>query len=208
VRRTLVLLTILALAAPADALLCRARNGALSVRDACKRKETVIDPATLGGPGAQGDTGPAGPSTKRLRVVDANGTAVGVLAANGGLLLSSAGRVLMLDAGTDGFHPGDSLYYEAPGCIGPAYASGPIALLYRATVHGTVAYYPGTPIETRSIQSFTFPTAADGCTMPGDTYDGSTGLCCFVYATTSLFGPAIPVDLGGFAVPFRLEVDG
>src|SRR5437879_9781194 len=51
-------------ALPARAVvLCQKKSGALFLRDACKRKETQVDPASFGatGPtGASGDTGPTG----------------------------------------------------------------------------------------------------------------------------------------------------
>lgn len=43
------------------AVLCRKRSGVVVVRDACKRKETPLDPATFGVVGPAGPTGPAGP---------------------------------------------------------------------------------------------------------------------------------------------------
>ena len=48
-------------ALPARAVvLCQKRSGALFLRDACKRKETQVGPATFGATGATGPTGPAG----------------------------------------------------------------------------------------------------------------------------------------------------
>src|SRR5690349_10014879 len=62
----IAIVTALAVAAvsPADAVvLCVKKSGALFLREACKRKETQVDPASFGatGPtGAAGDTGPTG----------------------------------------------------------------------------------------------------------------------------------------------------
>src|SRR5437667_220750 len=57
-------LAVAAVSAPADAVvLCVKKSGALFLREACKRKETQVDPASFGatGPtGAAGDTGPTG----------------------------------------------------------------------------------------------------------------------------------------------------
>ena len=47
-------------AAPAAAALCQKRSGALFVRDACKKRETIVDPVALGLVGPKGDAGPAG----------------------------------------------------------------------------------------------------------------------------------------------------
>ncbi|HXJ33536.1 MAG TPA: hypothetical protein VMS22_05790 [Candidatus Eisenbacteria bacterium] len=51
-----------ALCAPAPAaLLCKKRSGVLVVREACKKKEALLDLSQLGVLGPQGDPGPAGP---------------------------------------------------------------------------------------------------------------------------------------------------
>src|SRR5207245_1858369 len=50
-------------ALPARAVvLCQKKSGALFLRDACKRKETQVDPTTFGATGATGATGPTGPA--------------------------------------------------------------------------------------------------------------------------------------------------
>lgn len=52
-------------AGPAHALvLCAPKKGqgALSVRTACKKNQTVVDPASIGLEGLQGPTGPTGPT--------------------------------------------------------------------------------------------------------------------------------------------------
>lgn len=59
IRVVLVLLLGSALVADA-AVLCARRNGKLSVREQCKKKETAVDPSALG---LQGPPGPPGPST-------------------------------------------------------------------------------------------------------------------------------------------------
>ena len=51
----------LALGAPAmGEVLCAKKSGALSVRTACKKKETLVDPVSLGLQGPKGDKGDAG----------------------------------------------------------------------------------------------------------------------------------------------------
>jgi hypothetical protein len=69
--------------APVDAAeLCKTRRGALLVRDTCKTRETTLDVPTLealGLRGPAGPIGPAGPSGGGLRVVDANGSDVGMV---------------------------------------------------------------------------------------------------------------------------------
>ncbi|HXJ36776.1 MAG TPA: hypothetical protein VMS22_22295 [Candidatus Eisenbacteria bacterium] len=88
------LVGLLAGGAPADArMLCRKPSGKVFARDACRKKETQIDPGQLGvgGPqgmaGVPGAIGPAG--RLPIRVTDANGREVGPLAdIFGGALLA------------------------------------------------------------------------------------------------------------------------
>jgi hypothetical protein len=61
--KTTLALGVLLIAVNAQAaVLCKTRDGTLKVRDACKRKETRLDPAVLGllTPGPKGDAGPQG----------------------------------------------------------------------------------------------------------------------------------------------------
>jgi hypothetical protein len=208
VTRAIPALAILcALVVPANALLCRTRAGALFVRDACKRKETAVDPATLGGPSPSGDTGAKGASTPRLRVVDANGLFVGFASATGDVQLVHAGRVLILEAGTDGFHPGRPVYFEAAGCVGPALMAGPASVMRRSPIHGSVAYYAGAPVTRRTLLSSLEARPAAHCMDGGQTYDAVTGLCCTPTNTIDDAGPASPFDLSAYVPPFRVEVD-
>jgi len=47
---------------PARALVvCKKKSGAVFLRDACKKKETAVDPASFGATGPQGPAGPQGP---------------------------------------------------------------------------------------------------------------------------------------------------
>src|SRR2546427_11092881 len=49
-------------ALPARALVvCKKKSGAVFLRDACKKKETVVDPAAFGATGPQAPAGPQGP---------------------------------------------------------------------------------------------------------------------------------------------------
>lgn len=77
-RRALALFvgaTLLA-AFPAHALvLCSTKRGALRVREACRAKETQIDPAALGLQGPKGD--PGDPATVARTVLRYNGSATG-----------------------------------------------------------------------------------------------------------------------------------
>jgi hypothetical protein len=56
-----LLVVMVLVASPAWAeVLCQSKRGALSVRTACKKKETLVDPAALGLQGPPGPPGPAG----------------------------------------------------------------------------------------------------------------------------------------------------
>src|SRR5438128_8998064 len=49
-------------ALPARALVvCKKKSGAVFLRDACKKKETAVAPASFGATGPQGPAGPQGP---------------------------------------------------------------------------------------------------------------------------------------------------
>src|SRR5438094_8215276 len=70
------------------AVLCSGQSGLLRLRDACKPRETRVDPVALGlqgptgppGPtGAQGDKGVPGPPGPGAVVRDANGAFVGTV---------------------------------------------------------------------------------------------------------------------------------
>lgn len=54
------MMTLVRASAAAGALLCQKPSGALFARDACKKKETTVDPAALGLIGPKGDAGAPG----------------------------------------------------------------------------------------------------------------------------------------------------
>ena len=72
--------------APAS-VLCSKKNGIVVVRDACKKKESALDPAALGMQGPQGDQGIQGPPGQQgpgaqFAVIAGDGT---VVAQSGGI---------------------------------------------------------------------------------------------------------------------------
>src|SRR4030095_5541391 len=77
-RSALALVLIAAMAAPVGAAtLCANKKGALFERDgACKKKESTVDPVSLGlvgppgPPGPQGTQGPAGPSNPNANTLN------------------------------------------------------------------------------------------------------------------------------------------
>ncbi|HXJ36130.1 MAG TPA: hypothetical protein VMS22_19025 [Candidatus Eisenbacteria bacterium] len=78
-RSFVMALTFLSAAAAVGqaAVLCQKRSGALFARESCKKRETVVDPASLGLVGPKGDAGPAG----EARAFACSQTSVGGLVA-------------------------------------------------------------------------------------------------------------------------------
>jgi hypothetical protein len=205
----LFLLAFVATAAPGvDAALCKTRKGAVFVHDACKRKEVALDPAAIGAAGPKGDPGPPGSTQPRLRAVDANGQRLpGFVTARGRLVYPVGSRTVAFTIRVSDFI-GEAFVFEAMNCAGPRLVSVYGDLSSPAAFIGTTAYYGGDPVQDHPVQSTLVPTAAQNCMGPGQTYDPVNGLCCSnnaAFSTTA--GPATPIDLGGFAPPFRLELE-
>jgi hypothetical protein len=80
-------------------------------------------PGPQGERGPQGDPGPRGPGA--LRVVDANGSEVGIFLAGGGAIRTINGSQFNLPVDTEGFRRNLGelgwLYFTTPDCSGPAY---------------------------------------------------------------------------------------
>ena len=67
-------------------VLCKKRNGILTSRTTCKRRETAVDPGSLGLVGPTGATGASGPGA-RWALVDIDGT---ILSQSGGISVETA----------------------------------------------------------------------------------------------------------------------
>jgi hypothetical protein len=81
-RRLLVLVMAMTLAgasAAPGALLCQKPSGALFAREACKKKETAVDPAALGLVGPKGDAGTPGAPGEARAFACADASADGTL---------------------------------------------------------------------------------------------------------------------------------
>ncbi|HEV7731190.1 MAG TPA: hypothetical protein VGR62_03465 [Candidatus Binatia bacterium] len=202
-----VVMLLAVVAVPADAVLCRKKNGAVFARDACKRRETVLDPATIGAVGVPGDAGADGTTQPRLRVVDGNGQTVpGTLSTSGELLLPAGDQMagLMIRA-TGGL--GDSAFFEAPSCQGPPLIKARNGSLYGGMLLiGTTYYYGTGPDQLRSIQSQRELVPPSRCTGPGSVYDAVTSICCTTF-TAFNFGTnvATPLTLE-LTPPLRVEI--
>jgi hypothetical protein len=138
--------SLVATARPPDAaasVLCQVRKKALVVRDQCKAREEPLTPerqAELGLVGAPGPSGPPGPSTGTLHVIDAVGRDVGVVIRADtyyGSTVQIVGQMTLPGRSAPQFVIGQvdgnglqsdfscrdtANYYETPTCEGQAYA--------------------------------------------------------------------------------------
>jgi hypothetical protein len=203
----LAMMAIVVLApAGAGAVLCASKKGAVAERPACRKKERVLDLGAVGAAGPPGEPGAPGASHPRLRALDATGAFIGYVSAFGILTVEREARVLQVEANAAGFVTSRDLFFTAPACTGVALVGSFDLLFESPSVRGTTAYYAGEPIVEQPFASFEAPTEPppDGCTA--GTYDAATGLCCFTQAGMTYAGPAMPIALGTFTSPFRVEV--
>lgn len=206
--RSLVIVAALVLApAVADAVLCKTKHGAVVERPSCKRKEAPLDLAAAGATGRKGDAGARGTSTARLRAFDASGQPIGYVNGNGYILILHEGRALTVAADEDGFNRDGVLYFAAPGCVGPAFVYGSGLLASAAPMRGNTAYYGGDPVAEYPYASYQGGSEPPPVGCMSGTYDDLTRLCCITGNGTVFAGPAVPVDLGAFTPPFRVEVE-
>jgi hypothetical protein len=206
---TLVAGTLVGLVAPprVDGALCRTRRGAVFLRDACKRKEAPLQLLGLGAAGPKGDPGPRGASRPRLRAFDATGTPLpGHVTGLGDVVIPRGSRAVRVRAGSNGFQPSESFYFEAMSCAGQRLVLDEGTLVEQATIVGTTAYYAGDPVQDLLVGSQLYPDTAQRCAANGGTYDAGIGFCCVSAGGTRRVGPAAPIDLGTFAPPFRVEL--
>ncbi len=203
---TLAVVTLIA-AHAADAAFCKKRNGAVFARDACKAKETEVDLGVVGG-APKGDPGPPGRSHPRLRVVDGNGQQLpGTFGQLGEFVFRQAGRPFSVFTLTSGFLGGIVLF-DGPTCTGARWIRVlGFDLYHDAFVQGGIAYYAGDPIEMHTSASYARLTSPQDCTGGGVTYLTAEGLCCFTSGFSAMAGPPTPFDLGGFPLPFRVEIE-
>lgn len=196
------LVALAATARHADAILCRAKNDAVFVRDACKRKEVPVDLP-------KGDPGPKGASSLRARVVDAADKTIGHLTAFGEIVMRQGDVVLHARATVDGFVQASAVYFDAADCAGTPLVQATVTLYQRLEVIGASGYYTSDPIARHAVLSALTKRLAANCMGAGQTYDAASGLCCTNLGTPWMTpaGRAIPLDIGGFAPPFRVEIE-
>jgi hypothetical protein len=207
--RTLVLLLVgvLATSAAAD-VVCQKKKGAIVLRASCKKRETTVTLPIDAPKGPPGDAGSAAPAP--VRVVEANGTPVGVYADPGTednatfVVFEFADGFAYLIAHAGGVAGGDALFYESTDCSGPPlFFADPTDFVRRAVVMGTTAYAPGDPITTHAIASYEYDPNGGSCNADVPL---ASGRCCSVSASELEAGPAVVLfDTSTLAPPLRIE---
>jgi hypothetical protein len=204
---------ILLAASVGDAkVFCQRKSSEVVVREACRKRETLLSPEALGivgAPGAQGASGPRGEDGGApFKVVDANGKTMGVFTTfiQPAVLVGLPGldQFIRVFVGPDGYVNVESfpqIYYESSDCTGTGYKSnsyeyGPVP---EAIVAGAAAFYETGPTTTITAASFEQTCTSD----PPNTPRGS---CCSTISTTRIAAPtaAVPLATLGFTPPFRL----
>ena len=212
---SLALLGLFSIALDARAVVvCRSKSGALSVRDACRKKETPVALADLGLPGAQGMSGATGPAGRAaLYLFDAQGTEVGpVVYADPDPFLDvpgpyvfavvqkpELGGAAVLAVGFAGQAVGE-VSYAAADCTGAALADGR-TLIPILQVIGDTVFRPLADAGATSVSSTETGDQSMGCTSIT-----ARGGCCrnvppgvrSGLSTTTTFTPL------GFVPPFHV----
>ena len=175
---SLAILAVVSVATETHALVvCRSRSGAVSVRDACRKKETALALADFGLPGAQGAAGTTGAAGRAaLYLVDAQGAEAGpVVYANSDpfsnvygpyviALVQKAelGGAALLQVGFEGQVVGQ-VFYTASDCAGAALGPGK-AFIPVLQVIGSTVFRPGADVGPTSITSIESGDQTLGCT--------------------------------------------
>lgn len=186
-------------------VLCKTRGGAVILRQTCKKKETQLDLAQLGGVCPKGDPGPPGSG---VRIVDANGRSVGPLVAGGTIMLSVGTQGVVVRVDTAGFVEDGELSYPSNDCTGQGYLSAFNTLTPFGAVVGSTLYYPVLPTQSVHILSFDFQTTPSNCTGSGETVLPNGRCCRASDQGENDMSPAMTLDLGtlGLVPPFRAQV--
>jgi hypothetical protein len=207
------------LAAPTQAaVLCRAGNGKLALREVCRKAEQAVNPAEIDASsltGPPGDTGTPGARGRHpIAIVDSAGTEVGsaVFIEPFGILGAvvvthpALTEPLLFNVSRDGFTPNrggpfTTIFYGALDCAGVPYVTSSSSKLLRGHVFGDSLYYQSGEASSRSIQS---QESDPGAPCSGGGFATPRGTCCFNGTLTRTVAPAIRVPLAnlGFVPPF------
>jgi hypothetical protein len=212
---SLALLGVFCVAMDARALVvCRTKSDAVSVRDACRKKETAVALADVGLPGAQGTPGAPGATGRAaLDLLDAQGTEVGPVVyaesdpfgnVPGPYVFAvvqkpALGGAALLSAGFEGQAVGE-VFYAAADCAGAALAAGKTFIPVLQVIGDTV-FRPVADAGATSVASTETGDQSMGCTSIT-----ARGGCCRTIppgvrsdlSTTTTFTPL------GFTPPFHV----
>ncbi len=156
---------------------------------------------TNGAKGDKGDTGATGPAgAGALRVVDAAGTEVGMLAPPNAVVREIDGTWVQLalnattQSATEGFASCSvstdfcmKYYFIEDGCKGPAYLSTVSSLVREGTVIDGEIRYPGGPVMSRAFASFSDDN--NGCSVLGGTQMDSAEMKSLSLSSLGLTAP-------------------
>jgi len=218
--RVLAVLALLIAASPAQAVLCRAKSGAIKERRVCKRKERLLDLLGSAGPkgdvGPKGQSGPPGAGAPRLYLADATGRRLpGIVTSSArstfgelALSLGSPSRTVLLVFSADGFPPlGFQFYFESPQCLGTAYIRPPSPWLTDLVYPvGSHLVYAGDPLDQHVFQSELIAESPAQCTPPSF-YVTQLGACCSPFSGSFAAGPQTVLDLGSWTPPLHVELE-
>ena len=222
VRKVLTGVLLVGISSQASAaVLCAPKSGegTVRVREACKKNEVQLDPATLGlqgppgppGPkgdkGNPGEQGPAGPGAV---VRDANEAFVGIVFEEHDRVLRQGENVgvhfRVSEAGL--FEDEVSLEHESADCSGPGFLSSEAQSLVRqGLVRDTTVYYSSNLATLVTLRSASeTPVSEASC---GEVFIPPNICCHQVGLGAVLHYPAEEIDLSHLVPPFyqRLGTD-
>lgn len=182
--------------APAEAMFCKTKTGAVVLRDACRAKETALDVPLVGPGGAPGAPGAAGATgLPPLHLIDATGALVGPVVnlswyvqtpaevlAGAPLIFAlvrndAVGGAALLGVDYTGL-PSGMIYWTGATCTGEAFIPGDALMPVLQVIGGTM-FVPGAARTAQAVGALEQVNASNGCTSVTP-----RGGCCQVSANT------------------------